>query len=249
MHSKKLLFLILLLGSFFISNAQFNKGDRMVGVSVGAISYNSGKAVYSYPPQTTGYTTHSSNFGLSLTPNYGWFVNESTVIGATFILGYTHSEYFKEDESNGNTFEKDESNNFNIGIGSFARKYFSSSGKFYPFGQAGVNFGITSSDSKGFYFINQDKYSYDSKSSGGFFANAGLVLGFTRLLGKNAGLDFSVGYNFSYTKSDPKTTTQIDFANNGSIDQTNLDDPMALKYTNHGVLLSIGFQIFLEKQK
>lgn len=220
----------------------------MVGATIGTVSYNSSKSVYSYPPPTTGFTRNSSGFGISLTPNYGWFINSSTVIGATFSLGYNHSEYFDEDESNGNTFDKNESNDFNIGAGTFARYYFSSSGKFFPFGQAGFNLGITSSDTKGYYFNGADKYSYDGKSSGGFFANAGLALGFTRLLGKNAGLDFSLGYNFSHTKNTFKTTTQIDLGNNGSIDQTNVSDP-AQKFTNHGIALSVGFQIFLEGKK
>jgi hypothetical protein len=239
---------ILCLGSFIISNAQFQKGDRMVGASIGAISYNSGKTDYSYPPPTTGFTRNSSSYGISLTPNYGWFISSSTVIGGIFNLGYTHSEYFDEDEANGNTFNKDESNNFNIGAGAFVRNYFSSSGKFYPFAQVGFNLGVSSADSRGYFFKGVDKYSYDGKSSGGFFANAGVALGFTKLLSRHTGLDFSIGYNFSHSNTTFKTTTQIDLTNNGTVDQTNVSEPTQ-KFTNHGVALSVGFQVFLEGKK
>src|SRR5262245_18142179 len=142
MYSKIFSFLFFLLAACFVSRAQFQKGDRMVGASMGTIFYNSSKTVYTYPPPTTGFTRHSSNYGSSLTPNCGWFINESTATGATFTLAYTHSEYFDEDEANGNSFTKDESNNFNVGAGACARTYFSSSGKFYPFGQIGFNFGL-----------------------------------------------------------------------------------------------------------
>lgn len=220
----------------------------MVGISLGAISFNSGKADYTYPPPTTGFTRNTNSFGVTLNPNYGWFISDNTVIGTTLNFGYTHNKLFDEDGSNGNTFNKDETNNFNLGVGAFARNYFSSSGSFIPFAQFGFNFGIGSADSKGFYFKSGDKYTYNGKSSGDFFANAGLALGVTKLLNKNTGLDFSIGYNFSYSKTTFKTTTLIDLANNGTIDQTNISEPTQ-KFTNHGVMLAAGFQIFLDGKK
>jgi len=248
MLQKRSLFFVFFFTAFFSSNAQFQKGMRMVGVSIGNAFFNSSKSDYSYPAPTTGFTANTTNFGVNLNPTYGWFVSDNTVIGASFILGYKHNKTSYEDAVNGNTFREDQVNNFNIGIGGFVRNYFSSAGKFYPFGQFGINFGPGSSNSKGFSFSGGNKSTYTGKGSGDFFANAGVALGLTRMLNKNTGLDFSLGYNFSYEKSTFKTTTLTDVGNNGTIDQTSISEPTQ-KFTNHGVSFSVGFQIFLERKK
>lgn len=220
----------------------------MVGVSIGNISFNSGKSDYTYPQPTNGFSANTRNFSVNVTPTYGWFITDNTVVGASFILGYNHKKTFYLDEATGNTFEEDQFNSFNIGIGGYVRNYFSTSGKFYPFAQVGVNFGPGSSDSKGFSYSGVNKSTYKGKGSGDFFANAGVAFGLTKMLSKTTGLDFSLGYNYSYEKSTFKTTTQIDLGNNGTVDQTNISNPTQ-KYTNHGVSLSVGFQIFLEGKK
>jgi len=248
MLQKKIILSIIFLAILFVSQAQFQKGMRMVGVSIGNVFYNSGKSDYTYPAPTTGFTANNTSFGINLSPTYGWFVSDNTVVGASFITGYSHKKTFYEDGVNGNTFREDQVNSFNIGIGGYIRNYFGSSGKFYPFGQFGVNFGPGSSSSKGFSFSGGNKTTYTGKGSGDFFANAGVVLGLTRMLSKTTGLDFSLGYNFSYEKNTFKTTTLTDLGNNGTIDQTGISEPTQ-KFTNHGISLSVGFQIFLEGKK
>jgi len=248
MLQKKISLFIFFLTIFFISNAQFQKGMRLVGVSIGNVFYNSGKSDYTYPAPTSGFTANTTSFGVNLNPTYGWFVSENIIVGASFILGYKHNKTFYEDAVNGNTFREDQVNNFNIGIGGYVRNYFASSGKFYPFGQFGINFGPGSSNSKGFSFSSGNKTTYNGKGSGDFFANAGVAFGLTRMLSEHTGLDFSLGYNFSYEKSTFKTTTLTDLGNNGTVDQTSISDPTQ-KFTNHGVSFSIGFQIFLEPKK
>jgi len=245
---KRSVFSLLFFTSFYFSNAQFKQGMRMVGVSVGNIFYNSGKSDYTYPAPTTGFTANTSSYGISLSPSYGWFISDNTVIGASFILGYNHKKTFYEDGVSGNTFLKDEVNTFNIGIGGFVRNYFSSSGNFYPFGQFGINFGPGSANTKGFSYSGGNKSTYTGKGSGDFFANAGLTFGLTKKLSNTTGLDLSLGYNFSYEKSTFKTTTLTDLGNNGTIDQTSISEPTQ-KFTNHGVSFSVGFQVYLEGKK
>jgi hypothetical protein len=177
----------------------------------------------------------------------GWFVSDNTAIGALLNFGYSHQKMFDENAS-GITFNKNISNSFNIGIGGFARNYFKSSGSMMPFGQFNLNFGIGSSDNNGFYFIGGDKSSYDGKSSGDFFINSGLALGFTKKINTYTGLDFYAGYTFSYNKKEFNTTTLTDLGNNGSIDQTAVSNPTQ-KFTNHGVSIGVGFQVFLDKRK
>jgi hypothetical protein len=174
----------------------------------------------------------------------GWFMNERTIIGATFAINPVKNK--TTFENGGNTFQKDESTSFNIGIGGFARNYFSTSSSFMPFGQAGLNFGMSSQKTNGFFIAGSNAYksTYDGKSSGGFFANAALSIGMTKLLNPHTGLDIYAGYNFSYTKNKYKTTTLRDDGNNGSIDLTSISEPES-EFTNHGFMVGIGFQIFL----
>jgi hypothetical protein len=239
--------IILLLLVSITLNAQFKKGMRMAGASVGSAFFNSGESDYSYPPPTTGYTSNSNNFGVTLNPSMGWFVSDNTAIGALLNFGYTHQKTFAK-AANGNIFNRDISNSFNIGIGGFARNYFKSSGTMMPFGQFNLNGGIGSTSNNGFYFINNDKSSYDGKSSGDFFINTGVALGVTKMLNVHTGLDLFVGYNYSYNKRTFKTTTLTDLDNNGSVDQTAVSEPTQ-KFTNHGVSIGAGFQVFLDKRK
>ncbi len=67
------------------------------------------------------------------------------------------------------------------------------------------------------------------------------------MLNVHTGLDLFAGYTFSYDKNTFKTTTQVDLGNNGTIDQTTISDPTQ-KFTNHGFVIGLGFQIFLEKK-
>lgn len=242
--------LLVILFSVFLlnSNAQFSKGQKMVSASVGSVFYNSGKTIYTYPAPTTGTTSNNTNFGININPTYGWFINDHVVVGPSLLISYNHNKTFFEDDANGNTFNSDQTNTFNIGLGAFARNYFATSGSLHPYGQFGFNLGIGSFSNEGFVFAGNDKSSYDGKSSGNFFANAGLTFGLTKMLSEHTGLDISIGYNYSYTKSEFKRTTKIDVGNNGSVDQTNISEPTQ-KFTNHGVILAVGFQVFLDKKK
>ena len=221
---------------------------RIVGVTVASGMYNSGKTDYSFPPPTTGYTQNSSDFGITLSPNMGWFISDNVAVGATFLLSYNESKNADVGEASGNTFNKDNSSSFNIGMGGFVRNYFNTSGKVLPFGQFNLNFGTGSSTSKGFYFTGSDKFTYDGKSSGDFFVNTGLVLGFTKMLNPNTGLDLFAGYNYSYNNSTFKKNTIVDVGNDGTPDQTLVNEP-SQKYTNHGACIGVSFQIFLDKKK
>jgi hypothetical protein len=233
----------------FSSIAQFKKADKMVGASIGNAFYNSGTQEADSPPigSTTGRVT---GFGLNITPTIGWFVSEKTAAGFSFTLNPASQK--TSFEENGSTFQKDEIKTFSIGIGGFARNYFNSQGSFLPFGQANLNAGISSRNTDGFFYGGSGpsvyKETYEGKSSGGFFTSASLSLGFTKMVGENAGLDFSVGYTYSYAKNTMKTTTLRDDLNNGSIDVT-AENETTTKFTNHGFMLGVGFQIFIKSKK
>lgn len=232
------------------ARAQFKKGMRMAGANVGSIFFNSGNSDVSYPAPTTGYTSKSTSFGVNIVPLMGWFISSNTVIGFSLNINPTGNKTTYG--SGGNTFQQDKVNGFNFGVGGFARDYFKSSSTFMPFGQFLLNLGITNQKTSGFFYggsgASAYKQTYDGKSSGGFFANAGLALGMTKMVTPHTGLDISLGYTFSYNKNTYKTTTLRDDGNNGTIDLTTVSNPTS-NYNNHGIVLGVGFQVFLDGRK
>jgi len=223
----------------------------MAGADVGSIFFTSGTADVSYPAPTVGYTSKTTSFGVSIAPSMGWFISDNTAIGV--LLNINPSSNKTTYESGGNTYQQDKVSIFNIGIGGFARNYFSSEGSsFRPFGQLSLNFGFNSQQSDGFFYGGSGssayKLTYDGKSSGGFFFNAALALGMTKMLSAHTGLDFFAGYNFSHNKNTYKTVTQRDDGNNGSIELTYESNPTT-NFSSHGVVLGVGFQVFLDPRK
>jgi hypothetical protein len=246
-------YLLLTLGYLLVTgimHAQFRKGMRMVGGDVASIVFNSGTGDISFPAPTADVTSHITSFSLHISPDLGWFISEHTAVGATLNINPTYDKAWYE--SNGNTYQKDKKTAYNFGIGGFVRNYFGSSSSAYlPFGQVGLNFGISSVKTSGFFFGSDTvayKKSYDGKSSGGFFSNASFSFGMTKLLSPHTGLDFFIGYNFSYNKSDFLNTTLRDNNNNGVIEETGILKSTT-RFTNHGAMIGIGFQVFLDKRK
>jgi len=222
----------------------------MAGASIGSVFFNSGTSDVSFPPPTTGFSSKITSFGVNISPSIGWFISENTAVGVTLAINPSSNK--TSYESGATTFQQDKSNTFNIGAGGFARSYFNSSTSFMPFGQFSLNLGMSTQNTSGFFYGGSGssafKTTYDGKSSGGFFANASLSLGLTKLLSPHTGLDFYTGYIFSYNKNTFKTTTKRDDGNNGSIDLTSVSEP-TIKFTNHGFILGVGFQVFLEPRK
>jgi hypothetical protein len=230
-------------------NAQFKKGNLMAGASVGSVLFNSGSSDITVS-QIGSNTSRITSYNVSASPSLGWFISDNTVVGgAVNINPYSNKTTY---EQNGSTYQSDKNSNFNIGLGGFARHYFGGSGSMIPFGQFGMNFGISSLKAEGFFYGGSGptayKISYDGSSSGGFFANSTFQFGFTKMVGDLTGLDFYIGYNFSYNKNTLKKTTLRDDGNNGTIDSRG-ENETTTKFTNHGFLLGVGFQVFLKGKK
>ena len=242
--SRGILLAVLLLCGL-VTNAQFAKGDKMAGGAVGSIFLNSGSADVTFP-QVRGYSSKTSNYGLRIEPSFGWFITDKTVVGTSVNINPTGQKVTYKDVNV--TFQEDKSTGFNIGVGGFLRNYFGQASSFRPFGQFGFNAGINSTSTEGFRYYDASpdyKVSYDGKSSGGFFANAIVQFGFTKMVGDHTGLDFYIGYNFSYNKNTFKTTTLTDLNLDGSID-TRAENEPTTKFTNHGMIVGVGFQVFLK---
>jgi hypothetical protein len=244
----RLLSVMLLIGPFSAS-AQFSKGDKMVGATIGSVIVNSGSSDITIA-QIGSNTSRITNFNINFNPSLGWFISDQTVAGASVIINpYSNKTTY---EQGGTTYQSDKNNNFSIGLGGFARHYFGGTGSLMPFGQLGVNFGINTLKTEGFFYggsgNNAYKISYDGETNGGFFANSTFQLGFTKMVSDFTGLDFYAGYNFSYNKNTFKRTTLRDDGNNGSVEERS-ENETTTKFTNHGFILGVGFQVFLKGKK
>lgn len=245
------IFLLSLSIVFFLQPAgyaQFSRGDKMVGASLGSVIFNSGSSDVTFDG-IDGYSAKTSSYGLRIEPSVGFFISEKTAVGFTLNINPSGT---KERYSNGGTtFQEDKSTTFTIGAGVFARNYFSSTGAWMPFGQFGVNAGISTLKTEGFRYYSvpaDSKSTYDGNSPSGFFANASLQAGLTKMLGENAGLDLFIGYTYSHNKNTMKTVTSIDSDLDGDIDVTSTNEPTTT-FNNHGFFVGAGFQVFLRGKK
>lgn len=238
-----ILFSVLFLTCTGSIQAQFSKGTRMVGATIGSAFFNSGKSEYSVASSTPGYTSNTNAIGINLSPSFGWFLNSSTVVGGRLLFGYDYDKII--DDQNNITFRKNEDKQFSVSLGAFARKYFGTDG-FIPFAQLNIDAGTGNTKKEGFYYASNYKETYSGKSSGDFVADAGLSLGLTKMLNKNVGLDIFAGYLYSYEKTKMKTTTSKDIDYNGTIDEEGISN-LTTKSTTHGVHIGIGLQVFLGK--
>lgn len=246
---RRILFLATLFLSVTYADGQFKQGDKMIGTSVGTIFFNSGNSDISVANIGTN-TSKITSYGVTVNPSYGWFVSDNTVIGATLNINPNGQKTTYE--QNGSTYQSDESNGFNIGAGGFVRNYFPGSGSLLPFAQASINGGLSNLKTEGFFYYAAGsplhKYTYSGSSSGGVFVNTTLTGGLTKMVGENAGLDFYIGYNFSYNKNTFNKTTRYYLSSNDNNPSTG-ENETTTKFTNHGFTIGVGFQVFLRGKK
>lgn len=220
----------------------------MAGASIGTIFFNHTSTDISTTISLS--TTSNDNFAISFHPSLGWFINDNIAIGVMPDIGFNKQKILGKSPS-GTTFLKEESNTFNAGIGGFARYYLDGSNpKMRLFGQFDIAAGLGGNKDEGFqyetYGVYVDRYNY--KSSGDLFLNTGLSLGLAKFVSARTSFDFFIGYKFSYNKRNPKGNFLRDYTDPGIGDITSKPD-YDQKTTGHGVMIGIGFQVFLEKKK
>ncbi len=243
----RLLVLPLFLFLSLATLGQFQKGDRMVGATIGSAVFNTGNADISVASIGSN-SSKTNSYTFNINPSIGWFVTDQTVAGLS--LNINPASQKTTYEQNGSTYQSDKSTNFNIGFGGFARNYFPAkkNSSLLPFGQLSLNGGISNLKTEGFFYggsgASAYKQTYSGNSSGGFYFNASFSAGFTKLVSRYTGLDFYLGYNFAYNKNTFKRTTLRDDGIDGSID-TRAENETTTRFTNHGLMFGVGFQVFL----
>lgn len=240
----KQLFLSVFLLSAVTSFAQFEKGTRTFGLSIGSLGFsNLGADATSNNGSLIG-SDKNTRFSVSVNPSYGWFINEKVLVGGNVSISLSSSKYTAGSITN------EKSNGFAAGLGVYSRYYFSSTG-FMPYGQVALGASMGSAsftwtrDLRN-SFNSIDKGTADQKSI--FNLNAGLSFGLTKMVNKNVGLDLGLGYNFT------NTNYKYSSLNNRQYQTTppSTEEVRSnFKYSGftHSVGASVGFIIFLDPKK
>jgi hypothetical protein len=238
-----------LLLSGILAHAQFKKGMRLAGSSIATVTYNSGSSNIT-SGTITGTTSKITNYNISILPLMGWFITDNTAVGATLNINPSGDK--TTFEQNNSTYKSDKSTRYNIGAGGFVRNYLGQAKNFRAFLQANLNAGFSTLKTEGYYYYASGsptyKDTYTGKSSGGFFLNATLTGGFTKMLSETTGLDFYAGYNFSINNFSFTKTTFYYLSSTDNNPSRGIDNTTT-KFTNNGFILGVGFQVFLKEKK
>ncbi|HEV3222094.1 MAG TPA: hypothetical protein VGZ90_04410 [Puia sp.] len=189
----RILLSLLIIFSFYSANAQFNKGDVLIG---GTLLYSSNKTTTPYNP-----SDQKNNYG-DINISLGKAIKENTLFG--IFINYQPSTNITNYVFGPITIRTD-----NYGIGVFYRMYKSLGKEFYLFGEAGGGFnGSTTStkDSTG------NKISTGTGYGGSIYISPGIAYKISKkfFLELSVPQIFSLAYTSSNTKSGSVTTGKND---------------------------------------
>lgn len=194
---KKSILFALLISTGIGAVAQTKKGDKMVGVGIGSISYTNSDSKTTYSNTPTVYNSDGTSFSISVNPNVAWFVQDNLAIGGGVSVSFYTSKSNSSNTSSSSTSES-KSTQPSFYIGPLARYYFGGSPKGMPFAQANVQYGIYGGKS-------------ESKTSSGASSetttkpkgdwNAGVSFGYEHFITPNVGFFGSIGFNYGKSKT------------------------------------------------
>jgi len=208
---KKITFIVLGSLSLLTAGAQTKKGDRLIGVGIGSISYTNSDSKTSYSNTPTVYKSDGNSFSISLNPNIAWFVQDNLAIGGGVSISFYQSKSKSSNTSSSSTSENT-STQPSFYIGPSARYYFGGSEKGMPFAQVNAQYGIYGGKSKSTTSGGSSSET-TTKPKGDW--NAGLTFGYEHFVTPNVGLYASVGFNYGKSKTTyeyrPSTGTGYDY--------------------------------------
>ncbi len=213
---KLLLSFVLCFCFSLLANAQFNKGNVLLG---GQLGYGTTKNTAEPTPfQKTG----GGNFTIAL----GKALNENTVFGINF--SYLPGSQSNDDPNSGYVNYK----TYGYAAGVFYRKYKSLGKEFYLFGESGLNYqGSTFSDKD----ISGNKTLSGSSNGGNIYIMPGIAYRISKKFFLEISVPnlFSASYNNSKTTTSGITTTQDQFSIGANLSSNTLSS------------LGIGFRLVL----
>ncbi len=227
---KKLFLLPVILMCYVTVLAQTSKGDKMIGVSFGSISYTNSDSKTSYSNTPTVYNSKGSSFSISINPNIAWFVQDNLAIGGGISLSYYHSKSNSSNTGSASTSENT-STQPSFYISPQARYYFGGSKNGMPFAQVNFQYGIYGGKSESKTSSGSSSET-TTKPKGDW--NAGAAFGYEHFITSSVGFYGSIGFNYGSSKTiyeyRPSTGTGYDYTS---------------EYSRFYIPVSVGLQVHL----
>lgn len=227
---KQAIALLAFTGLTILSHAQVAKGDKLVGVSFGSISYTDSKSQTTYSNTSTIYDSDGSSFSIAINPNVAWFIQDRLAIGGGVSISFYTSKSNSSNTSSSTTSDS-KSTQPSIYIGPLARYYFGGSPKGYPFVQANVQWGIAGGKSES---KTSSGASSETKTKPKGDWNAGAAFGYEHFVTPTIGLYASIGFNYGKSKTSyeyrPSSGTGYDYTS---------------EYSRFYIPLNVGIQVHI----
>lgn len=191
--------------------AQTKKGDKLLGVSFGSISYTNSNSETSYSNTATIYKSDGNSFSISVNPTVSWFVQDNLAIGGGISLSYYISN--SNSSNTGSTTTTDNKyNQPSVYISPQIRYYFGDNDNGMPFAQLNAQYGISGGSSESKTSTGSSSKT-TTKPKGDW--NAGVSLGYEHFITHNVGFYGMVGFNYGKSKTlyeyRPSTGTGYDY--------------------------------------
>jgi hypothetical protein len=227
---KKQILLVIMVAFVLTSVAQTEKGNRLIGVSLGGFGYS--HAGTHGTNTANAYTTQNDNnsYDISINPDIAWFVKDNLAVGGSVNIKLGTDKSKAENNNTINNSATYTINKSSFYIGPYVRYYFAGSKKGQPFAQIAVQYGFGSSKtepSQGLN-LNKTKIVYDY--------NAGISLGYELFFNKTIGLFASIAFNYGKQK----ITGQ--FPNLGDVKSI-------IETTSFNIPVNLGLQVHLPGKK
>ncbi|MEI2738730.1 MAG: hypothetical protein V9F01_08090 [Chitinophagaceae bacterium] len=191
--------------------SQTKKGDKLVGVGIGSISYTNSDSKTTYSNTPTEYNSDGNSFSISVNPNVAWFVNDNLAIGGGVSISFYSSKSNSSNTSSSTTSES-KSTQPSFYIGPLARYYFGGSSKGMPFAQVNFQIGIYGGKSESKTSTGSSSET-TTKPKGDW--NTGVSFGYEHFITPNVGFYGSIGFNYGKSKTmyeyRPSTGTGYDY--------------------------------------
>ena len=233
---KKLLFLVFASAVALNAVAQIKKGDKLIGVGIGSISYTNSDEKQSQTNSPSVLNTDGSSFNITVNPSVAWFVQDNLAIGGGVNLSFS-SQKDKESFSGSSQTSVFKSSRPSFYIGPMARYYFGSSPKGSPFAQ--LDFGIGFDLGKSTYTYSNGIGNDEVKAKPKGDWNVGATFGYEHFLTSCCpclGLFGSIGFNYGQSK----TTYEVRPIGGGGAGYDNTTD-----YSRFYIPVNVGLQVHL----
>lgn len=218
----------------FTAKSQTEKGNTLIGVSIGSISYTNSDAKTTYSNTPTVYNSDGSSFSISINPNIAWFIRDNLAVGGGISLSYYTSKS-KSSNTSSTTTSDNKSTQPSFYIGPLARYYFGGSSKGMPFAQVNLQYGITTGKSES---KTSTGSSSETKTKPKGDWNAGLAFGYEHFVTTSVGFYGSIGFNYGKSKTEyeyrPSTGSGYDYTSD---------------YSRFYIPVNVGLQVHLACKK